>query len=158
MNNAKGGQKLTMARRLFFVLIALKKWPIPARVRRNNVTYKLYRKRRLRIHSVANPRTDLRGLRTGLPIMGPTASIPLTKDELLRGDLQFQVPMTRDFALPTDIFHDFNRVGGLRENIGVELRFLKLFLPPLPPNESGNSNMAGFVRVLSAALARLDKT
>jgi hypothetical protein len=41
--------------------------------------------------------------------------------------------MTRDFALATDIFHDFNRVGGLRENIGVELRLLKLFLPPLPP-------------------------
>jgi hypothetical protein len=69
---------------------------------------------------------------TGLPITGPTASIPLTKDELLRGHLQFHVPITRDFALATDIFHDFNRVGGLRENIGVELRFLKLFLPPLP--------------------------
>jgi hypothetical protein len=29
------GQELSMARRLFFVLIALKKWPIPARVRRH---------------------------------------------------------------------------------------------------------------------------
>jgi hypothetical protein len=70
---------------------------------------------------------------TGLPITGPAASIPLAKDEFLRGHLQFQVPMTQDIALASDIYHDFNRVGGPRENIGVEVRFLKLFLPPLPP-------------------------
>ena len=37
-----------------------------------------------------------------------------------------------DFAVAADVFHDFNRTGGFRENIGVEIRLLKLFVPQLP--------------------------
>jgi hypothetical protein len=60
--------------------------------------------------------------------------------------------MTQDFALATDIYHDFNRFGGLNS------AFSNCSFPRFRPNESANSNMAEFVRALSAVLARLDKT
>jgi hypothetical protein len=69
---------------------------------------------------------------TGLPIIKPQDNLPLSKDELLRGHFQFQIPFGLDFAAAADVFHDFNRTGGFRENIGVEIRLLKLFVPPLP--------------------------
>jgi hypothetical protein len=69
---------------------------------------------------------------TGLPIIKPQDNLPLTKDEFLRGHFQFQIPFGLDFAAAADVFHDFNRTGGFRENIGVEIRLLKLFVPPLP--------------------------
>ncbi len=71
---------------------------------------------------------------TGQPITVPLADFPLTKDDFLRGHFQFQVPLTQEFAVAGDIFHDFDSVGGLRENIGVEIRVVKLFLPPGPAN------------------------
>jgi len=71
---------------------------------------------------------------TGLPIAVPLADLPLAKDDFLRGHFQFQVPITQEFAVAGDVFHDFDTVGGLRENIGVEIRIVKLFLPPGPAN------------------------
>jgi hypothetical protein len=71
---------------------------------------------------------------TRLPITMPLADLPLTKDDFLRGHFQFQVPFTQEFAIGGDVFHDFGRVGGLRENIGVEIRMVKLFFPPGPAN------------------------
>jgi hypothetical protein len=71
---------------------------------------------------------------TGLPITMPLANLPLTKDDFLRGHFQFQVPITQEFAIAGDVFHDFGTVGGLRENIGVEIRMVKLFFPPGPAN------------------------
>jgi hypothetical protein len=66
---------------------------------------------------------------TGLPIVVPVANASLGKDDFLRGHIQFQVPLSRDFAVASDIFHDLNRVGGLREDIGVEVRLTKFFFP-----------------------------
>jgi hypothetical protein len=69
---------------------------------------------------------------TGLTM--PLADLPLAKDDFLRGHFEFQVPITQEFAIAGDVFHDFGTVGGLRENIGVEIRLVKLFLPPGPAN------------------------
>ena len=69
---------------------------------------------------------------TGLPISLPLADLPLSKDDFLRGHFQFQVPITQDFAISGDVYHDFAAVGGLRENIGVEIRMVKVFLPSGP--------------------------
>jgi hypothetical protein len=71
---------------------------------------------------------------TGLPITMPLANLPLTKDDFLRGHFQFQVPITQAFAIAGDVFHDFGSVGGLRENIGAEIRMVKFFFPPRPAN------------------------
>ena len=56
----------------------------------------------------------------------------LSKDDYLRGHLQFQFPLARDFLVATDIFHDFDRTGGFKEEIGAELRVIKLFYPQPP--------------------------
>jgi hypothetical protein len=55
--------------------------------------------------------------------------ISLSKDDFLRGHLQFQFPLARDFAVAADVFHDFTRVGGFREDIGAEIRLTKFFFP-----------------------------
>ena len=57
---------------------------------------------------------------------------PLSKDDFLRGHLQFQFPLARDFAVAADVFHDFDRVGGFRDDIGAEIRLTKFFFPPPP--------------------------
>lgn len=64
-----------------------------------------------------------------LPFVTPKADLPLHKDELLRGHIQFQIPLAKDVAIAADVFHDFYSVGGFRNNFGVELRFAKLFSP-----------------------------
>jgi hypothetical protein len=58
------------------------------------------------------------------------ADLSLSKDDFLRGHFQFQVPITKDFAFGGDVFHDFDRVGGLKNDIGVEARLTKFFFPP----------------------------
>jgi hypothetical protein len=58
--------------------------------------------------------------------------LSLTKDDYLRGHLQFQFPILRDFAIAADVFHDFDRVGGFREDIGAEIRLTKFFFPQPP--------------------------
>jgi len=66
---------------------------------------------------------------TGLPLVVPQANLPLSRDDFLRGHFQFQVPLAPDFALAGDVFHDFDRVGGFRNDIGVEFRLTKFFFP-----------------------------
>jgi hypothetical protein len=68
----------------------------------------------------------------GTPIVLPQADFSLGKDDFLRGHFQFHVPLGREFALAADVFHDFDRVGGLRQDIGVELRLTKFFFPKPP--------------------------
>jgi hypothetical protein len=66
---------------------------------------------------------------TGLPLTISQAPLSLGKDDFLRGHLQFQFPLARDFAVAADVFHDFTRVGGFREDIGAEIRLTKFFFP-----------------------------
>jgi hypothetical protein len=69
---------------------------------------------------------------TGLPLMIPLENLSLSKDDFLRGHFQFQVPITRDFAVGGDVFRDFERVGGLKNDIGAEVRLTKFFFPQPP--------------------------
>lgn len=70
----------------------------------------------------------------GLPITIAQPDLSISRDDFLRGHFQFQVPITPDFAIAGDVFHDFQAAGGLRQNIGVEIRLAKLFFPPPRPN------------------------
>jgi hypothetical protein len=65
-------------------------------------------------------------------VVATPADLPLTKDDFLRGHLQFQFPLARDFAVAADVFHDFARVGGFRDDFGAEIRLTKFFFPPPP--------------------------
>jgi hypothetical protein len=67
---------------------------------------------------------------SGLPIVIQQANFSLGRDDFLRGHLQFQVPVAQEFAVAGDVFHDFDRVGGFRENIGAEFRLARFFFPP----------------------------
>ena len=78
--------------------------------------------------TAANPRFAV----TGQPIVTPQANLSLGKDDFLRGHFQFQVPLAQDFTIAGDVFHDFDRVGGLRNDIGAEIRLTKLFFPQPP--------------------------
>ncbi len=69
---------------------------------------------------------------TGLPVVLPAAPLSFSKDDYLRGHLQFQFPLARDFAVAADVFHDFTRVGGFREDIGAEICMTKFFFPQPP--------------------------
>ncbi len=64
-----------------------------------------------------------------LPIVLSRPDLPLTKDEYLRGHFQVQIPLTADVSAAADVIHDFNAIGGFRQNIGIELRLTKVFLP-----------------------------
>jgi hypothetical protein len=68
----------------------------------------------------------------GLPLLLPLADLSLSRDDFFRGHIQFQVPITKDFAIGGDVFHDFDRVGGLRNDIGAEVRLTKFFFPQPP--------------------------
>jgi hypothetical protein len=68
---------------------------------------------------------------TGLGVI-PQAPLSLSKDDYLRGHLQFQFPLAQDFAVAADVFHDFARVGGFRDDIGAEIRLTKFFFPQPP--------------------------
>ena len=61
---------------------------------------------------------------------GPTS---LGEDNYLKGHIQAQYPISQDFFLAGDITHDFERVGGIREDFTAEFRITKLFLPAPPP-------------------------
>ena len=69
---------------------------------------------------------------TGLPFTIPQTPVSLSKDDFLRGHLQFQFPLAQDFAVGADLFHDFTRVGGFKDDIGAEIRLTKFFFPPAP--------------------------
>jgi hypothetical protein len=66
---------------------------------------------------------------TGAPIVIPQPNLSLSKDDYLRGHFQFQVPLARDFAIGGDVFHDFETVGGFRNDFGIEVRLSKFFFP-----------------------------
>jgi len=65
-------------------------------------------------------------------VQAPLSSESLSKDDYLRGHLQFQLPLAQDLALGGDIFHDFDRVGGFKDDFGIELRLTKFFFPARP--------------------------
>jgi hypothetical protein len=75
-----------------------------------------------------------RFLVAGLPVGIPQPDMPISRDDFLRGHFEFQFPVTPDFAIASDVFHDFQATGGFRQNIGVEIRLAKLFFPPSRPN------------------------
>ena len=74
--------------------------------------------------------TNGRFAAAGLPVTIPQPDMSLARDDFLRGHFQFQVPLAQDFAIAGDVFHDFQTKGGLKENIGVEVRLAKFFFPP----------------------------
>ena len=63
-------------------------------------------------------------------LFGPTS---LGEDDYLKGHLQAQYAFTKDFHIAVDLTHDFDRVGGLREDFTAELRLAKLFLADPAP-------------------------
>ena len=69
---------------------------------------------------------------TGLPIVTPQANLSLGRDDFVRGHFQFQIPLAQDFLVAGDVFRDFDKVGGLRNDIGAEIRLTKLFFPQPP--------------------------
>jgi hypothetical protein len=70
----------------------------------------------------------------GLPVGIPQQDMLIGRDDFLRGHFQFQIPLAKDFTIAGDVFHDFQAIGGFRENIGVEVRLAKFFFPPSRPN------------------------
>jgi hypothetical protein len=78
--------------------------------------------------------TNGRFLVAGLPVGIPQPDLSISKDDFLRGHFQFQVPVSQDFTIAGDVFHDFQATGGFRQNIGVEIRLAKLFYPTSHPN------------------------
>jgi len=69
---------------------------------------------------------------TPVPCGATCGPLSLSKDDYLRGHLQFQFPLAQDFAVAADVFHDFARVGGFRDDIGAEIRLTKFFFPQPP--------------------------
>jgi hypothetical protein len=63
----------------------------------------------------------------GTPVSA--ASTSLSKDDYLRGHLQFGFPLAQDFSVAADVFHDFTRVGGFKDDFGAEIRLTKFFFP-----------------------------
>jgi hypothetical protein len=75
---------------------------------------------------------------SGLALVVPLPNLPLIRDDFLRGHLEFQIPLgnRKDFTVATDVFHDFDRVGGFRHDFGVEFRLTKFFFPQTAKKES----------------------
>jgi hypothetical protein len=55
------------------------------------------------------------------------------KDDFLKGHVQFVYPVTPDIHVGADITHDFERSGGLREDITAEVRVTKFWVPAREP-------------------------
>jgi len=77
--------------------------------------------------------TNGRVIALGGAVVVPQGPLALSEDDYLRGHIQFQFPLARDFTIGGDIFHDFQSVGGFREDIGAEIRLTKFFFPAPPP-------------------------
>jgi len=69
----------------------------------------------------------------GLPVRIPQPNLQISRDDYLRGHFQFQFPLSQDLTIAGDVFHDFERTGGFRENIGFEVRLAKFFFPASRP-------------------------
>jgi hypothetical protein len=65
------------------------------------------------------------------PIFGGPQS--LGKDDFLKGHVQLVHPITPDIHVGVDITHDFERSGGLKEDITAEVRLTKFFIPSQEP-------------------------
>jgi hypothetical protein len=59
----------------------------------------------------------------------PQGPLALSDDDFLRGHLQFQFPLAKDFAVAADVFTDFQREGGFKDDYGAEIRLTKFFFP-----------------------------
>jgi hypothetical protein len=59
--------------------------------------------------------------------------VSLGKDDFLKGHFQIVQPVTPDIHVGVDITHDFEREGGLREDITAEVRVTKFFIPAREP-------------------------
>jgi hypothetical protein len=57
----------------------------------------------------------------------------LGKDDFLKGHVQFVYPLRPDLHVGLDLTHDFDRSGGLREDITAEVRVSKFFIPAQQP-------------------------
>jgi hypothetical protein len=68
---------------------------------------------------------------------GPQAPLILGDDDYLRGHFQFQFPLARDFTVAADVYSDFEREGGFKDEYGAEIRLTKIFFPAPAPAASG---------------------
>jgi hypothetical protein len=68
----------------------------------------------------------------GLGVVATPGPLSISKDDYLRGHLQFGFPLAQDFAVAADLFHDFTRVGGFKDDFGAEIRLTKFFFPAPP--------------------------
>jgi hypothetical protein len=68
----------------------------------------------------------------GSPAFGG-GDVSLSKDEFLKGHIQFGVPLSETMQLAADISHDFEREGGFEEDFTVEFRLSKILLPETQP-------------------------
>jgi hypothetical protein len=68
---------------------------------------------------------------------GPQAPLVLSDDDYLRGHFQFSIPLARDFTVAADMFTDFQREGGFKDEYGAEIRLTKFFFPAPAPAASG---------------------
>jgi hypothetical protein len=66
----------------------------------------------------------------GLIFGGPQS---LGKDDFLKGHVQFVYPIAPDLHIGADITHDFDRSGGLKEDITAEVRVTKFWVPAREP-------------------------
>jgi hypothetical protein len=57
---------------------------------------------------------------------GPTS---FGRDDFVKGHVQAAMGLARDFQIATDITHDFERSGGVREEFTAEVRLTKFFIP-----------------------------
>jgi hypothetical protein len=68
---------------------------------------------------------------------GPQAPLVLGDDDYLRGHFQFSIPLARDFTVAADVFTDFQREAGFKDDYGAEIRLTKFFFPAPAPAASG---------------------
>jgi hypothetical protein len=61
---------------------------------------------------------------------GPTT---FGTDDFTKGHVQLAVTLPYDFQAAADVSHDFHRDGGYKENLAIEFRLSKLFMPATPP-------------------------
>ncbi|MGY4308282.1 hypothetical protein ACVIJ6_005525 [Bradyrhizobium sp. USDA 4369] len=59
-------------------------------------------------------------------LLGPQV---ISRDDYLKGHLQFGIPLGDRMQLAADLTHDFSRKGGFKEDFTAELRLVVLFAP-----------------------------
>jgi hypothetical protein len=66
-------------------------------------------------------------------VLGAGGDFSISKDDFVKGHIQFGVPLSETMQLAADISHDFEREGGFKEDFTVEFRLSKIFLPEMQP-------------------------